>query len=192
LRFQVNHRVSETEIVEGCLAGKKYYQDLLYHKYASKMFGVCFRYSQDKYKAEDILQESFIKVFQSLDRFRKEGSLEGWIRRIVVNTSLEEHRKNVHMYPVSDFEEAVLEYSEEEVLSGIAADELMSMLDQLSPGYRTIFNLYAIEGYSHKEIAEMLGISEGTSKSQLARARMLLKEMIVLRMAEGNEQYAGK
>jgi RNA polymerase sigma-70 factor (ECF subfamily) len=174
------------------LAGKKYYQDLLYHKYASKMFGVCFRYSQDKYKAEDILQESFIKVFQSLDRFRKEGSLEGWIRRIVVNTSLEEHRKNVHMYPVSDFEEAVLEYSEEEVLSGIAADELMSMLDQLSPGYRTIFNLYAIEGYSHKEIAEMLGISEGTSKSQLARARMLLKEMIVLRMAEGNEQYAGK
>jgi RNA polymerase sigma-70 factor (ECF subfamily) len=118
--------------------------------------------------------------------------LEGWIRRIVVNTSLEEHRKNVHMYPVSDFEEAVLEYSEEEVLSGIAADELMSMLDQLSPGYRTIFNLYAIEGYSHKEIAEMLGISEGTSKSQLARARMLLKEMIVLRMAEGNEQYAGK
>lgn len=192
MRFQVNHRVSETEIVEGCLAGKKYYQDLLYHKYASKMFGVCFRYSQDKYKAEDILQESFIKVFQSLDRFRKEGSLEGWIRRIVVNTSLEEHRKNVHMYPVSDFEEAVLEYSEEEVLSGIAADELMSMLDQLSPGYRTIFNLYAIEGYSHKEIAEMLGISEGTSKSQLARARMLLKEMIVLRMAEGNEQYAGK
>jgi RNA polymerase sigma-70 factor (ECF subfamily) len=123
------------------------------------------------------LQEGFVKVFKYIKNFRKEGSLEGWLRRIFINTAIEHFRKAVRVYPILDDEETEIDI-EDDYYDLLDSEDLIKMVQQLSPGYRTIFNLYAVEGYSHKEIAKLLGISEGTSKSQLARARTLLKKMV--------------
>ena len=113
-----------------------------------------------------------------MEKFRFEGSFEGWLRRIMVNTAIEMHRRKNHLYPLVEVENTDIELVEENAVSMLAADDLMNMIASLSPGYRTVFNLYAVEGYSHKEIAEQLNISEGTSKSQLARARYILMDMV--------------
>lgn len=134
---------------------------MLYDRFASKMFGVCLRYAPDYQIAEDILQEGFVKAFKNLDRFRFEGSFEGWLRKIMVNTAIEMHRRKNLLYPIVDVENTEVEFVDESVLSKLAVDDLMNMIAALSPGYKTVFSLYAIEGFSHKEIAEQLNISEG-------------------------------
>lgn len=146
--------------------------------YADKMFGVCRYYTKDYTEAEDVLHEGFIRVFGNIARFRNEGSLEGWIRRIIVNTALEKFRRQYRMFPVSEEHNEIEDDKNLDVESLISADELMEIITELSPKYRMVFNLYAIDGYSHKEISEKLNITEGTSKSNLARARTILQKKV--------------
>lgn len=176
--FKLPSTLTDETLIQQSAAGDRRAQKLLYDRYSSKMFGVCLRYAQDYQNAEDILQEGFVKAFRNMEKFRFEGSFEGWLRRIMVNTAIEMHRRKNHLYPLVEVENTDIELIEENAVSMLAADDLMNMISSLSPGYRTVFNLYAIEGYSHKEIAEQLNISEGTSKSQLARARYILMDMV--------------
>jgi RNA polymerase sigma-70 factor (ECF subfamily) len=169
---------SDEQIIAGCRAGDRKYQELLYQRFASKMFTVCMRYTAESNSAQDLLQEGFVKIFKNIDKFRGDGSFEGWIRRIFVNTCLEFVRKKANMYVVQDTETVKVEYQDENALQKLMKEDLMEMIQSLSTGYRTIFNLYVIEGYSHKEIAELLNVTEGTSKSQLARARYLLQKKV--------------
>jgi RNA polymerase sigma-70 factor (ECF subfamily) len=150
----------------------------LYQRFAPKMYGVCLRYAANAEEAEDILQEGFIKVFRKLDSFRSEGSFEGWIRRIFVNTSIEHFRRKNYLQPITEREEATVEGKYLSVLDDLAERDIIGLVQQLSPGYRTVFNMYVIEGYTHREIADSLGISEGTSKSQLSRAKLILQNLV--------------
>ncbi len=164
----------EKELIEGCRKGDRASQKALYDHFCKKMMVVCLRYAKSTAEAEDILQEGFVKVFQGLAGFRQDAKLETWMTRIMVNTALNHHRKKLYLLPMVDVEKADL--TEEEIsLSGIHFTELLRMIQALPQGCQVVFNLFAIEGYSHSEIAEKLGISEGTSKSQFARARQLLQ-----------------
>ena len=142
------------------------------------MFVVCLRYAKDSLEAEDILQIGFVKVFTKGHLFSENGSLEGWIRRIMVNTAIEIQRKNKIAYVESLDNDIIHEIPNNNATDQIHYKDLMSIVHQLPIGYRTVFNLYAVEGYTHKEIAEMLGINEGTSKSQLSHARKMLQELV--------------
>lgn len=153
-------------------------QKLLYDTYASKMYAVCLRYAGNENDANDILQESFIKVYKNLPKFRAEGSFEGWIRRIFINTSIEHYRKKVKSYNISEAHENTVEDTNLDALDLLAAKDIMKLVHELPPGYKSVFNLHVVEGYSHKDIAGMLGITEGTSKSQLARAKGALKKLM--------------
>jgi RNA polymerase sigma-70 factor (ECF subfamily) len=155
------------------------------------MLGVCLRYAKDQYEAEDMLQIGFVKVFQKLSEFRGEGSFEGWIRRIMVNSAIEVYRKNQRMLSAVDIEEVFDEPQTTFDMSGLEAKDLLKLIQQLSSGYKLVFNMYVIEGYSHKEIAEQLGITEGASKSQLSRARTILKEKLKKMEAESYATYTG-
>lgn len=166
------------KLIEGCKNNNREAQYKLYQMLSGKMFAVCLRYSKNREAAEDLVQEGFVKVFHNIDKYRGEGSFEGWVRRIFVNTAVEHYRKNSKMYPVVDVEQVGSDIEWENPGDELQLADLMGLINQLSPGYKTIFNMYVIEGYSHKEISEMLEISEGTSKSQLARARYLLMDMI--------------
>ena len=151
-------------------------QELLYKKFNGKMYGVCMRYSGNTEDANDLLQEGFIKIFKNIEKFRGEGSFEGWMRRIFVNTSIEHFRKKVKLYNVSEVQENTIEDTDLTILDTLAEKDIIVLVNELSPGYKTVFNMHVIEGYSHKEIADILGITEGTSKSQLARAKGVLKK----------------
>lgn len=153
-------------------------QELLYNRFSPKMYAVCLRYCGNSDDAQDLLQEGFVKVFKNLEKYRGEGSFEGWIRRIFVNTSIEHFRRKVTITTVTETQEAAIQDKEWNALESMAEKDIIKVIQQLSPGYRQVFNMYVIEGYSHKEISEILGISEGTSKSQLARAKVILKKMI--------------
>ena len=143
------------------------------------MYAVCLRYANNADDAQDLLQEGFIKVYRNLHRFRAEGSFEGWIRRVFVNSSIEHFRKkSLQLTKVSDKEESTIGDTDISALDSLAEKDIINLIQELSPGYRTVFNLYVVEGYSHKEIAEKLGVSEGTSKSQLARAKGVLKKSL--------------
>jgi RNA polymerase sigma-70 factor (ECF subfamily) len=180
-----------TQLIERCKAGERKAQELLYKQFAAKMLAVCMRYATDRMEAEDMLQNGFIKVFQKAGDFRGEGSFEGWVRRIMVHSSIEYYRKHHKLLQVVDIDETANEPSVNPVAaSNLDARVLMALIQQLSPGYRMVFNLYALEGYSHKEIAAMMGISEGASKSQLSRARNILKEQIA-KMEGTSYGYAG-
>lgn len=146
------------------------------------MYGVCLRYSGNVEDANDLLQEGFIKIFKSLAKFRGEGSFEGWIRRIFVNTSIEHFRKKVKLYNVTEVQENTIEDYDLNILDTLAEKDIISLVNELSPGYKAVFNMHVIEGYSHKEIADVLGITEGTSKSQLARAKGVLKKSLEKRL----------
>lgn len=172
--------ISEIDLINGCKIGDKKAQRTLYDKYAAKMLGVCIRYFRDIDEAEDALQEGFIKIFNNIDKFRNEGSFEGWIRRIMVNTSLNYYKSNLKHYYGTDYDE-VEEIVEDEKLKfdNLSVEYLLKIIQDLPEGYRLVFNLYEIEGYSHKEIAEMLGISVNTSKSQLMKAKRNLQKVLV-------------
>ena len=173
-----NPFISESDLIKGCLAGDIRMQQELYNRFAPKMYAVCLRYSNNPDDAQDLLQEGFIKIFRNLDKFRAEGSFEGWVRRVFLNTSIEHYRRKVNLTSTSDKEEFMIEDNHWNALDRLAEKDIVLMIQELSPGYRTVFNLYAVEGYSHKDIAGMLGISEGTSKSQLARAKGILQKRV--------------
>ena len=177
-----NHTLTDLDLIQGSIDGDHQIQEILYHRFSPKMYAVCLRYSGNADDAQDLLQEGFIKVFKNLSKFRGDGSFEGWIRRIFVNTSIEHFRKKVNLYTVTETQEETLEDKEWNVLDNLAEKDIIAMIHELSPGYRVVFNMHVIEGYSHKEIAEILGINEGTSKSQLARAKGVLKKMVENRL----------
>lgn len=174
-----NHTITETDLIQGCIAGERRMQEELYNRFSPKMFAVCLRYAGNADDAQDILQDGFVKIFKNLSRFRSEGSFEGWIRRIFVNTAIEHLRRRKFLKPIDEKEENTIPYKEVTVLDSLGEKDIMNLISQLSPGYRTVFNMYVVEGYTHKEVGDILGISEGTSKSQLARARMILQEKVV-------------
>ncbi len=176
-----NHTPSESDLIRGCIEGKPEMQRMLYDRFSSKMYGVCLRYAENTEDANDVMQEGFIKVYKSLPKFRAEGSFEGWIRRIFVNTSIEHYRKKVKLYNVTEVQENTIEDNELDALDSLATKDILKIVNELSPGYKQVFNLHVVEGYSHKEIADILGITEGTSKSQLARAKGVLKKVIETR-----------
>ncbi|QNL50430.1 RNA polymerase sigma factor [Olivibacter sp. SDN3] len=180
------------DLLEGCKRGERKTQEMLYRKLASKMFNVCLRYASNTFEAEDMLQTGFIKVFSSIVEFRSEGSFEGWIRRIMVNNAIEICRKNIKRCHMLDIEAVPDQVQHTFDMGGLEVKDLMRLIQQLPDGYRLVFNMYAIEGYSHKEIADMLKISEGASKSQLSRARAWLKgKLIVIEGGNNYGTYAG-
>ncbi len=170
--------LTEKEIIAGCIAGRRDSQEMFYKFYSPKMFGICLRYANDYHSAEDILQEGFIKVFNNISKFRGEGSFEGWVKRIFINTAIEYYRKAVNHNGHSELDRASFQHINEVAVENLATQDLLKLIQKLSPGYQTVFNMYVIDGFAHKEIAVKLGISEGTSKSQLARARAILQKMI--------------
>jgi RNA polymerase sigma factor (sigma-70 family) len=170
--------LSEQELIDQCRKGSRSFQKALYEHYCRKMMVVCLRYSKTTAEAEDILQEGFVKVFQGIKDFRQESKLETWITRIMVNTALNHQRKKLYLFPMVDVEE--IDLPEEEVsVSSMHFTQLLEMIKSLPQGCQIVFNLFAIEGYNHKEIAALMGISEGTSKSQYARARNLLQQKLL-------------
>lgn len=174
---QVQQFSSESSLILGCKNQERAAQYALYQLYAGKMMAVCKRYLGNSPDAEDTLMEGFMKVYTKIDAFQGQGSFEGWIRKIITNEALMKIRKNHTFHPM-DINETWDISTPETALMNIRVEELEKTIEELPTGYRTIFNLYAIEGYSHKEIADLLDISEGTSKSQLSRARMMLQTKI--------------
>jgi RNA polymerase sigma-70 factor (ECF subfamily) len=168
----------EKELVSKCTKGDRAAQKALYDTYCRKLFAVCLRYAKNAEESEDILQEGFIKIFNSLKNFRFESQLSTWMTRIMINTALNHQRQKMYLLPMVDVEKAHLEESENISLADFHLSELITFVQSLPDGCRIVFNLFAIEGYGHKEIGEMLGISEGTSKSQYNRAKSLLKERL--------------
>ena len=173
--------MTDDELIKGCIREDESCQRELFQRYAGKMLGVCQRYARSTADAEDIVQDAFIKVFDKIHQFKSEGSFEGWIRRIVVNTALKKYTvirydKEISGYEITDRNESAMEAS---AYSHLNEKEILAMINNLPDGYRLIFNLYVIEGYQHEEIAQMLKIQPGTSRSQLVKARNMLKERIL-------------
>lgn len=187
----LKHKFNADHLLEGCKKNDRKAQELLYRSLASKMLGVCVRYARDSFEAEDILQAGFVKVFQKIPEFRNEGSFEGWIRRIMVNTAIEVYRKNHRGLNVVDIDQVYDEPQSMFDMTSLETGDLLKLIKQLPAGYRLVFNMYVIEGYSHKEIGEQLGISEGASKSQLSRARALLREKILKMEGYGYATHVG-
>jgi len=174
--------IIDESILEGCIAGKREAQFELYKKCASSMLALCFRYARNRDEAEDLLQEGFLKVFQKIKSFRREGSFEGWMKRIMINNALNEIKKNRRIPFLDDIElineTQIVDQAEPEGMEPIPADILLQMIQSLPYGYRVVFSLYVMEDYSHKEIADELNISENTSKTQLLKARRVLKNKL--------------
>ena len=170
--------MTEEAILQGCIKNEATAQRELYNKHSPKMLAVCYRFAHNREDAEDMLQEGFIKVFLQIHTFENRGSFEGWVRRIFVNTAIEHFRRKRYLMPVTEKEENTIEGKYISVLDELAEKDILALVQELSPGYRTVFNMYVVEGYTHKEIADMLGISEGTSKSQLSRAKVILQDMV--------------
>jgi len=187
--------MTENELIAGCIRQDRACQEALYKRFYGKMMGVCLRYAKNRDEASDMLQEGFIKVFTSLRNFSFKGSFEGWVRRIVVNTAVDHLRRNKHEYMIvstvyareGDVPDPAEEVEEDNLLNNLSEEEILNAVSQLSPAYRTVFNLYVMENFPHKEIADQLGISEGTSKSNLAKARFQLKKNLfnLIKHADG-------
>jgi RNA polymerase sigma-70 factor (ECF subfamily) len=169
---KVNKQIDE-KIVQKCLEGDLKAQHAFYSFFSSSMYSVCLRYSNTKEDAKDILQDGFIKVFVKLKQFTGKGSLEGWMKRVFINTALEHYRVNKVYQQQSDVMEAIQVSTDANAIGQLTEQEILQVMQQMAPGFRTILNMYAIEGYTHSEISDILGISEGTSKSQLSRARVI-------------------
>jgi RNA polymerase sigma-70 factor (ECF subfamily) len=172
--------MSDRQIIEGCARHERRAQQILYDKYSRFLLGVCLRYATDKSEAEDILQDTFVKIFFSINDFSGTGSFIGWLRKVAVNTAITHYHKNLkHRYHIEIEEYVSVEIGvsgfEEDVFT---SEELMGVLNELPAGYRMVFNLYAVEGYKHKEIAEILGIDTNTSKSQYSRAKGVIRDKL--------------
>jgi len=171
--------MTEEDFIKRCLENDPRAQKELYRRFAPRMFGICLRFTKNKMEAEDVLQEGFIKIFTRLKDYRNDGSLEGWIRRTMINTAINYYKKRAKQF--SDVQIESMEITDNMVESAIdklSANELLSVIQELPDGYRMVFNLSVIEGFTHKEVGDMLGISENTSKSQLSRARTVLQGKI--------------
>lgn len=179
----------EQDLIRACAKGDRLAQRELYEKYSRMMYAVCLRYTKSDEEAKDVLQESFIKVFRSIDKFRGESRLVYWIKRIVVNTALNHLRDKLKMLPMVDLESLADSIDYDQFISSYSLDELLAMIQQLPTGCRVVFNLFAVEGYSHREIGVKLGISEGTSKSQYSRAKKLLQSKIEDEQKARYEKY---
>lgn len=170
------------KVIKECVNGKKSAQHKFYQHFYGKMMGVCYRYTNNPDDAKDLLHDGFLKVFDNLEKFNFKGSLEGWVRRIMVNCCIDHYRKRKNIFAKDEEilknESVELSDEEESRLESINVSELLQYVQRLSPAYRTVFNMYVLDGMSHKEIAEELDISEGTSKSNLAKAKMNLRKLI--------------
>ena len=196
--YQIYHAV-DNELIDGCKKRDRHAQRFLFEHYSGRMLALCSRYVKDRMDAEDIMVVAFTKVFDRISQFKGEGSFEGWVRRIMVNESLTYLRKNKSMYLETDIEAAEREPDYDKLSNELEAEDLRKLIDDLPTGYRIVFNLYAIDGFSHQEIAAQLGVSENTSKSQLSRARALLQKRLSelekgqSNKSEGrNEQQSGQ
>ncbi len=181
-------------IVEGCIRGDRDSQQLLYKATYGRMLGMCLRYAKDKDEAKDFLHDGFLKVFEKIKYFKQTGSIEGWIHRIIVNNTIDCIRKKNKMCFNNDSDASLLNLTDdsEESLEKLntmnaSAEKIIELIQELSPAYKTVFNLYVIEDYSHKEIAEMLNVSIGTSKSNLAKAKFRLKNLYIEKYGNINE-----
>jgi len=172
---------SEKEIINGCIKNDRKMQKELYKMFAPRMYSICLRYAKSREEAQDILQEGFMKIYTKINQFSGEHSFEGWMKRIFANTSITHYNSNLKYY----YQDDITEIKESETLHFNASDsdyseeELLEVIESLSDGYRMVFNLFAIEGFKHKEIAEMLGIDEATSKSQFFRARKIIQKKLL-------------
>jgi RNA polymerase sigma factor (sigma-70 family) len=194
--YQIYHAV-DTELIDGCRKQDRHAQRFLFEHYSGRMLALCCRYVKDKMDAEDVMVVAFTKVFDRIRQYKGEGSFEGWIRRIMVNESLTYLRKNKSMYLETDIEAAEREPNYDKLDSELEAEDLRKLIAELPTGYRIVFNLYAIDGFSHQEIAGQLGVSENTSKSQLSRARALLQKRLIEiedgnNKTDGDEQQSGQ
>ena len=170
--------LTERELVEGCLREDRRSQEALYTRYARRMYAVCLRYARHELEAQDMMQEGFVRVFDKLGGFRQDGSLEGWVRRIMVHTAINQYRRKSFQQERFGLEKLPEDPVAATALADLGERELLALVAGLPDGYRTVFNLFAIEGYDHAEIASMLGCGESTSRSQLAKARRMLQSMI--------------
>ena len=178
MKLQIFKSTKETDLVEGCKRQNPQAQRMVYERYSGTMLSLCRRYIWSTAEAEDVMVTGFVKIFSAIRQYEGKGSFEGWMKRIMINEALGFLRKNKTMYLETDIEAADREPDYDKAEASLEADDLMKMIGEMPAGYRTIFNMYAIEGYSHKEISEMLGINENTSKSQLSRARVYLQKKI--------------
>jgi RNA polymerase sigma factor (sigma-70 family) len=167
------------QLIPRCIKGERHSQGKLYELLAPGMFVTCLRYARSREEAEEILQEGFMKVFNNLQQYKFTGSFEGWVRRIMVNCALQKYRIKSHLHAIVNFEETKTDFADtESIYAELDAKELIKLVQQLPAGYRMVFNLYVFEGMKHREIAEHLGISEGTSKSNLSDARTILQKAL--------------
>ena len=173
--------MTEDELIKGCIQDEAACQKEVFNRYASRMLGVCQRYARNRSDAEDILQDAFIKVFNKIRQFKSEGSFEGWIRRIVVNTAIKKYSLIRYQKELSGYEitEHAQQAEDASAYAHLTENDLLALINALPDGYRLIFNLYVIEGYQHDEIAVLLGIQPGTSRSQLVKARLMLQKQIL-------------
>lgn len=175
----IKHRMTEEELLKGCLEERQECQRELYKRFAGKMMVVCTRYAKDKLEAEDMLQDGFIKVFDNIGKFKHEGSLEGWVRRIMVNTALNKIRTNKMKFEDIGETGTQLVDGDANIIDRLSEEAILEIISRLPNGYKYVFNMFAIEGFSHKEIAEQLGIEEASSRSQYAKARKYLQNQII-------------
>lgn len=178
--------MDELQLIEGCKKGKRECQKHLYDRYARIMYGICLRYMSDADSAQDLLQDGFVKIFSAINSYSGIGSFEGWMKRIFINMALQNLRKEKLYINSDDFQNVPDIIDEDDDASLISEDELLEMIQELPQGYKMVFNLYAIENMSHKEIAQMLDIAEGTSRSQYIRARQILQAKVLDYLKKNN------
>jgi len=183
------YRNTEEDLIKGCIKRERSAQKRLYDTFSPKMYAICSRYVKDSMEAEDVLITAFTKILDRIEQFKGEGSFEGWIRRVVVNEALTYLRKNRSMYVETELDAAYREPDYQTLSDHLEAEDLLNLIQELPAGYRIVFNLYAIDGYSHKEIAEQLNITESTSKSQLSRARVFLQKLLADQNLTANRQH---
>lgn len=185
--------MTEEELIKGCIREERSCQQKLYKTYAGKMLVVCMRYTRNRQEAEDVLQDGFIRVFDNIKKFAFNGSFEGWVRRIMINCALRNFRKSSYQKEQIGIAEDYDIPSDTTIYDKLSEQELLKIIDDLPEGYKMVFNLYAIEGFSHKEIADMMDINEGTSRSQLNKARKYLqKKLFEIKGIEAPAQNADK
>ncbi|SDJ79542.1 RNA polymerase sigma-70 factor, ECF subfamily [Catalinimonas alkaloidigena] len=185
------YSIWERQLVEDCLLGKREAQKSLYERFYGEMMGACLRYSQNREEAAEIMNDGFLKVFTRLDQYNHKNSLKGWIYRIMVNTAIDHYRRNRKHYHTLDIQYADERPFDENVVDQLSKEDLLRLVQLLPDSYRMVFNLYVLEGFAHHEIAEKLNITEGTSRSHLAKARGKLQAMVKKHQLSDYERYAG-